>query len=195
MTLACWTICYLSAAVFAAIGLHEPPAEQLADAPDSSSRRAFQHVRTMIEASPGGLSRDRRGPGLPRALGLDGLLADNTIGSDAAVKWRHAGNREHRSANQRCKAGAQGRAPDGSLRFGTECPGHSDDGSGTATLLETLPALKAGPTPKRDIIALFTDAEEVGFIGARVFVGQARRGIGEGHPWMADVGLVLNIEA
>jgi hypothetical protein len=50
-------------------------------------------------------------------------------------------------------------------------PGASDDGSGTATLLETLRALKAGPPPKRDIIALFTDGEEVGFIGARVFVG------------------------
>ena len=54
---------------------------------------------------------------------------------------------------------------------------------------------KAGPPPKRDIIALFTDGEEIGLIGAKVFVGQARGGLGEGHPWMADVGLVLNFEA
>ena len=74
-------------------------------------------------------------------------------------------------------------------------PGAADDGSGTATLLETLRALKAGPLPKRDIIALFTDGEETGLIGSKVFVGQTRGGLGPGHPWMADVGLVLNIEA
>ena len=74
-------------------------------------------------------------------------------------------------------------------------PGACDDGSGTATLLETLRALKAGPPPKRDIIALFTDAEELGLIGSRFFVGESRGGWGEGHPWMPDVGLVLNFDA
>ena len=74
-------------------------------------------------------------------------------------------------------------------------PGACDDGSGTATLLETIRALKAGPLPKRDIIAPFTDGEEIGLIGGKIFVGQSRGGWGEGHPWMADVGLVLNFDA
>jgi hypothetical protein len=73
-------------------------------------------------------------------------------------------------------------------------PGASDDGLGTATLLETLRALKAGPLPKRDIIALFTDGEEIGRVGSRMFVGQSRGGIGTGHPCMADVGVVFNFE-
>jgi Peptidase family M28 len=76
-----------------------------------------------------------------------------------------------------------------------DAPGACDDGSGTAALLETIRSLKAGPLPKRDIIALFTDGEEIGLIGSKVFVGESRGGIGPGHPWMADVGLVLNIEA
>jgi len=65
--------------------------------------------------------------------------------------------------------------------------GASDDGSGVATLLETARALKAGARLKNDVIFLFTDAEEVGMLGARAFVNE--------HPWVKDVGLVLNFEA
>jgi hypothetical protein len=65
--------------------------------------------------------------------------------------------------------------------------GASDDGSGVATLLETARALKAGARLKNDVIFLFTDAEEVGMLGARAFVNE--------HPWAKDVGLVLNFEA
>jgi Peptidase family M28 len=66
-------------------------------------------------------------------------------------------------------------------------PGANDDGAGVAALLETLRALKAGPQLKRDVVFLFTDAEEVGLLGARAFV--------EGHAWAKDVGVVLNFEA
>lgn len=65
--------------------------------------------------------------------------------------------------------------------------GASDDGSGVATLLETLRALKAGPPLKNDLIFLFTDGEEAGLLGAHAFVAE--------HPWAKDVGLVLNFEA
>ncbi|HET7840423.1 MAG TPA: M20/M25/M40 family metallo-hydrolase [Terriglobia bacterium] len=66
-------------------------------------------------------------------------------------------------------------------------PGASDDGSGTATLLETARALEAGPPLKNDVIFLFTDAEELGMLGAQAFV--------EEHPWTKDVGLAMNFEA
>ncbi|MCA1593909.1 MAG: M20/M25/M40 family metallo-hydrolase [Acidobacteria bacterium] len=66
-------------------------------------------------------------------------------------------------------------------------PGASDDGAGVVTLLETLRALKAGPPLKNDVIFLFTDGEELGLLGAHAFVAE--------HPWMRDVGLVLNFEA
>jgi len=75
-----------------------------------------------------------------------------------------------------------------------QSPGASDDGLGTVTLLETLRALKAGPLPKRDIIALFTDGEEIGCVGSLIFVGQSRGGWDVGHRWMADVGVVFNFE-
>lgn len=66
--------------------------------------------------------------------------------------------------------------------------GASDAGSGVVTILESIRAyLASGKTPKNDIIILFTDAEEVGLDGARLFVNK--------HPWAKDVGLTLNFEA
>ena len=66
--------------------------------------------------------------------------------------------------------------------------GASDAASGVATILETLRAFKAkGKKPKNDIIILFSDAEEVGLNGARLFA--------EEHPWANDVQLVLNFES
>jgi hypothetical protein len=66
-------------------------------------------------------------------------------------------------------------------------PGASDDGYGVAALLETLRALAAdGPRP-RDVIALFTDGEEEGLLGARAFVDR--------HAWAREVGVALNFEA
>ncbi|CAM1339088.1 M20/M25/M40 family metallo-hydrolase [Tenacibaculum aestuarii] len=66
--------------------------------------------------------------------------------------------------------------------------GASDAGSGVVTILEGVRAyLAANKTPKNDIIILFSDAEELGLLGAQAFV--------ENHPWAKDVGLVLNFEA
>jgi hypothetical protein len=66
-------------------------------------------------------------------------------------------------------------------------PGAGDDGSGCAVLLETLRALRAGPRLKHDVIALFTDGEEAGLLGAAAFVRE--------HPWARDVAVVMNFEA
>ena len=66
--------------------------------------------------------------------------------------------------------------------------GASDAGSGVVTILETIRAFKASAkTPTNDIIILFTDAEEVGLDGARLFV--------KNHPWAKNVGIALNFEA
>ncbi len=67
-------------------------------------------------------------------------------------------------------------------------PAASDDGAGCAALLETLHALRATKRPlAHDIIALFTDGEEAGLLGAAAFVRE--------HPWAKDIGVVLNFEA
>lgn len=66
--------------------------------------------------------------------------------------------------------------------------GASDAGSGVVAILEGLRAyLASGQTPKNDIIILFSDAEEIGLMGAKLFV--------EEHPWVKDVGIVVNFEA
>ncbi|MFI2741888.1 M20/M25/M40 family metallo-hydrolase [Zhouia sp. PK063] len=66
--------------------------------------------------------------------------------------------------------------------------GASDDGSGVATILESLRAfLATKKQPKNDIIILISDGEELGLNGAKLFVQQ--------HQWAQDVGLVLNFEA
>ena len=66
--------------------------------------------------------------------------------------------------------------------------GASDAGSGVVTILESMRAyLASNEKPKNDIIILFSDAEEIGLDGAKLFVNQ--------HPWAKNVGLVLNFEA
>jgi len=66
--------------------------------------------------------------------------------------------------------------------------GASDAGSGVVTILESVRAyLASAEIPKNDIIILFSDAEEIGLDGAKLFVNQ--------HPWAKNVGLVLNFEA
>ncbi len=67
-------------------------------------------------------------------------------------------------------------------------PGASDDASGVAALLETIRALKAqeGSTG-HPVIALFSDGEEMGLLGARLFLTD--------DAWRSRVGMVVNAEA
>ena len=67
-------------------------------------------------------------------------------------------------------------------------PGASDDASGVATILETIRALKAQPASARhSVMALFTDGEELGMLGAALFLRDPA--------WRARVGVVINVEA
>jgi hypothetical protein len=69
-------------------------------------------------------------------------------------------------------------------------PGAGDCGSCAATVLETLRAVvaqgAAGAPLANDVIFLFTDAEELGIVGAQAFV--------DAHPWAAAVGLSIVLE-
>jgi hypothetical protein len=65
-------------------------------------------------------------------------------------------------------------------------PGAGDDASGVAAILEALRALGTREPLRNDVIVLFTDAEEIGLLGARAFAEQ--------HPWMRDVAVVLSFE-
>jgi len=67
-------------------------------------------------------------------------------------------------------------------------PAAADDGAGCAAVLETLRALRARKEPlAHDVIALFTDGEEAGLLGAAAFVRE--------HPWAKDVAFIMNFEA
>jgi hypothetical protein len=67
-------------------------------------------------------------------------------------------------------------------------PGASDDGSGVAAGLETLRALRAGPPLPHDVRWVFTDGEEAGLLGARIYAADTAR-------LRREVGVVLNFEA
>ena len=66
--------------------------------------------------------------------------------------------------------------------------GASDAGSGVVTILEGIRAfLSKNENPVNDIHVVFTDAEEIGLLGAEAFVKY--------HKLIDNVGLVLNFEA
>ncbi len=67
-------------------------------------------------------------------------------------------------------------------------PGASDDESGVATVLETARAIRtAGDKSRHPIIALITDGEEAGLLGANAFLQNAQL--------KSRVGAVVNVEA
>jgi hypothetical protein len=66
-------------------------------------------------------------------------------------------------------------------------PGASDDGVGTATVLEIARALKTVPALRNSVIFLIDDGEEAGLLGARVFVDQ--------NAWAKEVRAAVNVEA
>ncbi len=65
-------------------------------------------------------------------------------------------------------------------------PGAADDGAGTAAMLEILRGLKSTPPLMNDVVAVFTDGEEAGFVGAQAFLDE--------HPWAKQVRLALALD-
>lgn len=66
-------------------------------------------------------------------------------------------------------------------------PGAADDAAGVAAILETVRALRAGPAGARDLVVLFSDAEELDRDGALAFISA--------HPLAGRIGSVVNLEA
>ncbi len=66
-------------------------------------------------------------------------------------------------------------------------PGAGDDASGVAILLETIRALKTGGATGHPVIALFSDGEEMGLLGAAKFLEDPLN--------RARIGVVINAEA
>jgi hypothetical protein len=170
----------------------EPPAPRGADAPaaEFSGARAVELLRTLAgDGSPhptGSPANDRIRETIMaelRRLGYEPTVQEG-------VACNPGGNCAH-LRNVVARQGAQGTgkavllmAHYDSVQAG---PGVGDDLSGVATVLETARALKAGPPPERPVILLLTDGEELGLLGAELFVDR--------HPWAAEVEAVVNLEA
>lgn len=65
-------------------------------------------------------------------------------------------------------------------------PGAADDGSGVVTLIESARALALEAPHRNRLIFLFTDAEEMGLLGAEAFFAE--------HPSVSAVKAVINVE-
>ncbi len=66
-------------------------------------------------------------------------------------------------------------------------PGAADDSAGAASALEILRAIAAHGEPRRDVILILTDGEELGLLGAKAFFA--------GDPLAGHIGFVINLEA
>jgi hypothetical protein len=183
----------LAFAAFLAISSQGPPSAVPADAPPTefSSGRAMNDLRVITRKShPIGTPaeaevRDYLFARLS-ALGVTPEIQQTTVVNRTSLPYRVG---TVRNIMARLPGTASGKAIllAGHYDSVPSSFGASDDGAAVVAMLETLRALKAGPPLKNDVIFLFTDGEEVGLLGAGGFVKE--------HPWMQDVGLVLNFEA
>ena len=166
------------------------PVPASAPATEFSSARALAHVRAIAQRPhPTGSADNARVRDYVlaqlRALGLAPQVQEATAVGTRSPTAAHVRN---------VLARLPGRVPGGKALLITThydgvgaSPAASDDGAGAAALLETLRALRAGTPLEHDVIALFTDAEESGLLGAAAFVRE--------HPWAKDVSVTTNFEA
>jgi hypothetical protein len=173
------------------IAQSQPPAPVPSSAPDTefSAERAFRHVQAVARAPhPVGSEAHRAVVEYVqaelRALGLASEVQESVaLAPHGSAAWV-------RNVVARLPGTRAGSA---AVLLATHydsvphAPGAGDAAAGVAALLETARALKAGAPLASDVIFLFSDGEEIGLLGARAFVRE--------HPWLADVGVILNFEA
>ena len=179
--------------VISILRVARPPRAVPATAPDSafSAERAMRHVEQIAQRPHpmGTADHDRVRDYIIGSISALGLRAEIQEATAIGTRYREAGH------VQNILTRLPGSEPNGKAVLimvhydGVEAgPAASDDGAGAAALLETLRALRARKQPlAHDVIAVFTDGEEAGLLGAAAFVRE--------HPWAKDVAVVLNFEA
>jgi hypothetical protein len=194
------TVVFVTIVCGVALSHQQPPAALPAEAPPD----AFSAMRAMTHVAA--IAREPHPLGTPAAEPVRAyLLAElKALGFEPEIQQPHdarpKGGPEPKSFRSRRDvrniiARWRGTGPDRKKALllsahydsRTSGPGAGDDASGVAAILESLRALKAGPPPDRDVIALLTDGEEAGLLGASVF--------SEEHTWAKDVGVALNFDA
>ena len=188
-----WTalgLTLLSGALIARSGSTPTPLPASAPLTEFSAERALVHDRSIAQRPHPSGSEDHARVreyiiAQLRALGLDPQLQEATA---VGTRYPVAGHVVNVLAR------LPGRVPGGKAVLIAAhydgvwaSPAAGDDGSGSSALLETLRALRAGAPLEHDVIALFSDAEESGLLGAAAFVRE--------HPWARDAEVILDFEA
>ncbi|HBL27699.1 MAG TPA: hypothetical protein DD490_12750 [Acidobacteria bacterium] len=192
-----WGLVVALALLLAVLGVvllrKEPPAVQPASAPPTefSGERALAVLRTLV------------GDGSPHPVGspANAAVRDRVIAELQKIGYAPQVQRAFVCSPlgggtcgwvENVVARLEGTARDGSILLMAHYdsvgagPGVSDDLAGTAAVLETARALKAGPAPKNPVIFLIDDGEEAGLLGAQAF---------SDSPLDDDVKVVVNLEA
>jgi hypothetical protein len=166
------------------------PAAANAPATEFSAARARAHLERI--------ARRAHPPGSPEHAAVRAYLEDELadLGLEPEVQTATSvtgqGSLARSATVRNVLARAAGSSPGDAVLLTAHYDGRGiataagDDGVGVSVILEAVRALRAGPAPRNDVIVLFTDAEELGLLGARAFVDE--------HPWLDDVALVLSVE-
>ena len=191
----------LAGAVLLAIFATTTPGVTTANAPASafSGARAMIDVRTIGRVPhPTGSAADAAVRGyLVRRLQAMGLQVETATGALDAVgaarlaTWRGAPGPVPPLVNIVATLPGRDRAAPAVLLMAHHdsvwgSPGAADDSAGVAALLETARAISAAGQPRRDLIVLLTDGEELGLEGAKAFFAA--------DPRAAHIGVIVNAE-
>jgi hypothetical protein len=165
----------------AALSYLVPPAVVPASAPvtEFSAERAIENLKVIArEPHPTGSIANARVRDYiveqTRSLGLNPELQKSV----STTSWNIAGAPYSAGTVRNVIARLPGTKSTGALLLMAHYdsvatgPGASDNGSGVATLLETLRALRSGTPLRNDVIFAFTDGEEDGGLGAQAFVDE-----------------------
>ena len=166
------------------------PVPATADPQTFSAERALRHAPAMVaRPHPSGSEEHARVRAYIadqlRQLGLTPTVQETTAAGTRYPSVGHIVNLVTRVPGRQ----AGGKAVLIAAHYDSvwAAPAAGDDGHAAMALLETLRALRAGPPLEHDVIALFSDAEEAGLLGAAAFVRE--------HPWTRDVAVTLDFEA
>ena len=191
----------LAGAVILAIIATTPPGPAPADAVSSafSATRAMADVRVIGRAPhPTGSAEDAQVRTYLIArltgMGLEVATATGTMSPQAKKRldgWRKAVEPAPPLTNIVAILPGRDRAQSAVLLMAHNdsvwgSPGAADDGAGVASILEVVRAIKAGGQPRRDVMVLLTDGEELGLEGAKSFFAS--------DPRRAHVGVIVNLE-
>jgi hypothetical protein len=179
---------------FLAVNLQNPPEAQPVNAPlaEFASGRAMEHLK-VIARKPRPIGAQEYSEARGYILKVLADLGLNPEVQKSSVFTRQPGGSYIAANVQNVIEIVEGTASRQAILLACHYdsvqsgPGASDDGASVATFLEVIRSLKTSPPLKNDLLFLFTDAEEVGSLGAKAFMNE--------HPRAKDVAVVLNFEA